>query len=65
MVDFVEDTDNHVFFAHDGNGFANGAIDGVEKGERKRVPEYYGMVGIGVGEESAVAERERLDFGEV
>ena len=37
LVDLVEDADDHEFFTHDGDGFANGTIHGIKEGERKSV----------------------------
>ena len=65
LFDFVEDADDHEFFAHDGDGLADGAVDGIKEGEGKRVAEDDGIAFVLLGEEGAIAEGEGFDFGEI
>ena len=65
FVDFVEDADDHEFFAHDFDSLADGTINGVKEGEGKSVAKDDRLLLIGFVEEGAVADGEGFDLGEV
>ena len=62
FADFVEDADNHEFLAHDFDGFADGAVDGIEESKGKGVAEDDGFFLVGLVKESAIADGEGFDF---